>query len=123
MKKLFLLLALLTGGVTAQAGDYSFLTFETTDGAKVSVSISSLNITLSGNTLTAGDQTFTLVNLSKMYFSATDETTGIQSLTTTDWDEVTEMYDMNGRKVSKDQARKGFYIVKSKKGTFKITVK
>ena len=37
MKKLFLSLMLLTGTLTAQAADYTYLTFETTDGAKVSV--------------------------------------------------------------------------------------
>ena len=37
MKKLFLFLMLMAGTLTAQAADYTYLTFETTDGAKVSV--------------------------------------------------------------------------------------
>ena len=37
MKKLFLFLMFMAGTLTAQAADYTYLTFETTDGAKVSV--------------------------------------------------------------------------------------
>ena len=105
------------------AENYSYLTFETTDGAKVSVSVSSLSITISGTTLTAGDQSFTLSNLSKMYFSSSNETTGIESFTIVDGDDITEIYDLKGSKVSKDQMHKGVYVVKSKNGTHKITVR
>ena len=114
---------MLIGTLTAHAADYAYLTFETTDGEKVSVSASSLTITISGTTLTAGGQSFTLTNLSKMYFSSTDETSGIESLTVEEMNEITEVYDLSGKKVQKDQMRKGVYIVKSKKGTFKIAVK
>jgi hypothetical protein len=86
MKKIVLLLMTLAGALTVQGRvhtlqemaerAYNFLTFEMTDGAKVSIAISSLTLTINGNTLTAGSQTFTLSNLSKMYFSNTDETTG-----------------------------------------------
>ena len=62
---------------TTRAADYEFLTFELTDGTKASVQTSGLSITFSGTTLKAGEQTFTLENLKKMYFSTSDETTGI----------------------------------------------
>ncbi len=114
---------MLIGSMTLHAEDYSYLTFETTDGAKVSVSVSSLSITISGTTLTAGGQSFTLSNLSKMYFTNSNETTGIESLTIADWDDVTEIYDLKGNKVSKEQMQKGVYVVKSKNGTHKITVR
>ena len=52
MKKLFLFLMLMAGTLTAQAADYTYLTFETTDGAKVSVEASSLTVAISGTTLT-----------------------------------------------------------------------
>lgn len=123
MKKFIVLLTMMTGVLAAQADGYTYLTFETTDGAKVSVEASSLNITISGTTLTAGSQSFTLANLSKMYFSATSETTGIQSVSIRDVNDATEIYDLNGRKVSKDQLRQGVYVMKSKSGTFKIAVK
>ena len=123
MKKKLLLFMMLIGSMTLHAEDYSYLTFETTDGAKVSVSVSSLSITISGTTLTAGGQSFTLSNLSKMYFTNSNETTGIESLTIADWDDVTEIYDLKGSKVSKEQMQKGVYVVKSKGGTHKITVR
>jgi len=123
MKKLFLFLTLMTGMLTAQAADYTYLTFETTDGAKVSVEASSLTITISETTLTAGSQSFTLSNLSKMYFSTSDETTGIKAISAQELSDATEVYDLNGRKVQKDQLRKGVYVVKTKNGTHKIAMK
>jgi len=125
MKKLFLLLTLMIGTLTAQAESYTYLTFETTDGAKVSVEVSSLTITISGTTLTAGSQSFTLTNLSKMYFSASNETTGISEELRVESEEfATAIYDLQGRKISKDQMRSGqVYIVKTKNGTHKIAVK
>ena len=124
MKKLFLFLMLMAGTLTAQAADYTYLTFETTDGAKVSVEASSLTVAISGTTLTAGSQSFTLSNLSKMYFSTSDETTGIKTLTASEWNEVADIYDLKGRKVSKDQMRSGqVYVVKTKNDVHKIAVK
>ena len=124
MKRLLLFLMMVTGTLAMQAGDYPYLTFETTDGNKVSVSTESLTLTVSGTTLTAGNQSFTLVNLSKMYFSTSDEsTTGISETMTADLNEVTDIYDLKGNKVSKSQMQKGVYIVKTNKGTFKMTVK
>ena len=124
MKRLLFILMMMTGTLAMQAGDYSYLTFETTDGNKVSVSTESLTLTVSGTTLTAGNQSFTLVNLSKMYFSTSDEsTTGISETMTADLNEVTDIYDLKGNKVSKSQMQKGVYIVKTNKGTFKMTVK
>ena len=112
------------GGLAVQAEDYAYLTFETTDGAKVSVSASSLTITISGTTLKAGDQSFTLSNLSKMYFSNSNETTGISEEIRVDSEETTAIYDLNGHQVTKDQMRSGHvYIVKTKSGTHKIAVK
>ena len=124
MKRLLFILMMMTGTLVIQAGDYPYLTFETTDGNKVSVSTESLTLTVSGTTLTAGNQSFTLVNLSKMYFSTSDEsTTGISETVTADLNEVTDIYDLKGNKVSKSQMQKGVYIVKTNKGTFKMTVK
>ena len=124
MKRLLFILMMMTGTLAMLATDYPYLTFETTDGNKVSVSTESLTLTVSGTTLTAGNQSFTLVNLSKMYFSTSDEsTTGISETMTADLNEVTDIYDLKGNKVSKSQMQKGVYIVKTNKGTFKMTVK
>ena len=124
MKKIILLLTVLAGTMTAQADSYTFLTFETTDGAKASVSVEKLVLTISGTTLTAGSQSFTLSNLSKMYFSTADETTtGIEEITNAALDEATDIYDLQGHKVTKEQMRKGVYIVKTKNRTYKIAVR
>lgn len=125
MKKILLTLLFMVGAMTVQADEYTYLTFETTDGAKASVSVSSLTLTISGTTLTAGSQSFNLTNLSKMYFSTSDETTitGIQQLKAEALDETTDIYDLQGKKVTKEQMRKGAYIIKTKQGTYKIVVK
>ena len=109
--------------LTAHAEDYTYLTFEMTDGAKVSVSVSSATITISGTTLKTGNQSFTLSNLSKMYFTTSDETSGIKAISAEELNEASAVYDLNGRKVSKDKLTKGVYVIKSKRGTYKIAVK
>jgi len=126
-KHLFLLMAIAIATLNMQAqsssSEYAYLTFETTDGTKASVSVSSLTLSVNGTTLTAGSQSFNLTNLSKMYFSATDETTGIQKLTTNALEEVIAIYDLQGKKTTKEQMRKGVYIVKTKNRTYKIVVR
>lgn len=139
MKKIVLLLTVLAGGLTMQAEDYTYLTFETTDGTKTSVNVSSLTLTISGTTLTVGGQQFTLSDLSKMYFSTNDESTtatDIDEITTATLDDTSEIYDLQGKKITKGQMRKGVYIVKngqirdvdntveeSQTDTYKIVVK
>jgi hypothetical protein len=123
MKKIILFLTMLVGALTAQADSYTYLTFETMDGAKASVSVSDLTLTISGTTLTAGSQSFTLSNLSNMYFSNTDETTGIEVITSATLDEATDIYDLQGHKVTKEQMHKGVYIVKTKNKTHKMVVR
>ena len=123
MKKIVIIMMALVGALTVQAEEYAYLTFETTDGAKASVDVSSLTLTVSGNTLTAGSQTFTLSNLSKMYFSNTSETTAIEEITTATLDEAADIYDLQEHKVTKEQMKRGVYIVKTKSKTYKMIVK
>ncbi len=133
MKKFFLtcLMTMMMGTITAQAGEFPYLTFETTNGAKVSVAVESLRLTINGTTLTVGSQSFTLSNLSKMYFSTTDETTTTDIATLSLNDsllENAEIYDLNGRKVTEGKASKsklprGVYIVKINEKNCKIAVK
>ena len=120
----------MAGTLTAQAADYAYLTFETSDGGKASVSVASLSLTISGTTLTVALQdsedsslSFPLSNLSRMYFSNTNETTGIEEITSDTLDEAADIYDLQGHKVSKDQMRRGVYIVKTKNRTYKIMAK
>ena len=125
MKKIVLLFLAMMGLSGAHADNsYTYLTFETTDGARISVPASQLKMTIRGNTLSTGSQTFTLANLNKMYFTATDETTtGISTATAATIDEATEIYDLNGRRVDNSNLPKGVYIVKTKDRTYKMTVK
>ena len=127
MKKIALLLmTLVGGGLAVQADDnYTYLTFETTDGAKVSVSVSSLPVTinLDNSTLVIGNETFALADLSKMYFSTQSETTGIQEISSATIDEAADIYDLQGHKVTKAQMKKGVYIVKTNSKTYKIIMR
>ena len=124
VKRLFLLLLTMVGVLSVEAGNYTYLTFEMTDGVKASVPVTTaLTITISGNTLKAGDQTFVLGNLKKMYFSDDNETTAISEVTQAALDEAEEIYDMQGHRVEKSRMKRGVYIVKTKQKTYKITVK
>ena len=125
MKKALLLLMTMMGTQVAQAVDYPYLTLELTDGTKASVSVSSdVALTFNGTTLTIGSEPFVLTNLSKMYFSTSDETTtGITSLEAADDNEIVAIYDLKGNQVSREQMRRGVYIVKTKNGTSKVAVK
>ena len=126
MKSFILGILMMIGTLPAMAGNYPYLTFELTDGAKVSVPVSSLSLSFNGNTLKAGSQTFTVSNLSKMYFSSTDETSGVTAIDelTADDLEGKEIYDLNGhRMLSDSKLPRGVYIVKSKNKTCKIVVR
>ena len=130
MKKIFLLFLMLVGTLSIHADDaYPYLTFETTDGAKASVAVDSLSLSIKGTTLTAGDKQFTLSNLSKMYFSTEDETTaGIENVNEND--NYIEVYDLQGKRISVNSATsassvlpKGVFIVKMKDKTYKLMVR
>lgn len=126
MKKIVLLLMTLVGALAVQAEDsYTYLTFETTDGAKTSVDVSSLPVTinLDSSTLTIGNQSFALDDLSKMYFSTQSETTGIEGISSATIDDDAVIYDLHGRRVTKAQMRHGIYVIKTKQGTRKVSVK
>lgn len=125
MRKTILLTSMMVGALTAQAADYPYLTFETADGTKTSVSVTSLSISIADGKLTAGGQSFDLSSLSKMYFSTASETTGISVVKNSQLtiDDDAEIYDLQGRKMSKGQMRHGIYVVKTKNGTFKVNMK
>ena len=122
MKKIVIIMMALVGALTVQAEEYAYLTFETTDGAKASVDVSSLPVTinLDNSTLAIGNETFALADLSKMYFSTQSETTGIQEINSATIDEAADIYDLQGHKVTKAQMKKGVYIVKTNSKTYKI---
>lgn len=126
LKKMGMMAAFALLGTSAMADDFHYLTFVTTDGAKASVEISALSMTIDGTTLVAGNQTFPMSNLSKMYFSVSDETssaTGIRQLDNLNSQEILAVYDLQGHKIAKEEMKKGVYIVKTQGGTYKIASK
>lgn len=122
MKKIIIILTLLGGVITAQADDYPYLTFETNNGEKVSVEFSSdISLTFTSTTLKVGNQkTFNLKDLKKMYFSSSNQTTGISTVTVDDY-KIYGYYDLQGRPV--EQPKKGIYVIKTSRGTKKVYVK
>lgn len=129
MKKVLLVLLMMTGMLTAHADSYTYLTFEKSDGTLTSVPLSSLSITISGTTLTAGDQSFALADLTKMYFTTAD-VTAIDEVKAAVNGEV-EVFSMNGVAMGKyttvqeamSSLKTGVYIVKSNGKTVKVAVK
>ena len=124
MKKVLFVLSMTLGTLAIYADGYPYLTFETADGTKMSVSSTSLTITIQDGKLLVGSKEFTLAELSKMYFSTSDETaTGVEEVSTTTLDDTAIIYDLQGRKVSRTQMLRGIYVIKTKNGTRKINVK
>lgn len=127
----------------AHASKYAYLTFEQTDGTKVSYLLDidcdcpSVSMTISEGKLIIGLWSVELTNLSKMYFTSTYETTeasGIDDVKSKMGDGRWKMYDMEGREVytsdqnerrmAKDENLKsGIYIVKGENKTYKTIVK
>ena len=119
------------GAMTAQAYDYPYLTFQMTDGTVQSVAVDDLTIAFSDGQLVAtnadGSQTFTLTELSKMYFSTTS--TAIEDVTASE--AAVEVYTVQGvskgtfdsMQTAKASLGKGIYIIKCDGSTFKIAVK
>lgn len=122
MRKLLLLLLMSVSVLMVQAGVYHYLTFERTDGEKVSIDVSSLTLAIDGNTLTAGSESFMIGDLVKMYFSASDETT-VTGIDTYLLEEAAEIYDLKGNRVSEPQVKDGVYVVKTKDGNYKLVKK
>ena len=114
---------MLAGSLSAMAEDYPYLTFETANGTKTSISTLSLTISIQDGKLMAGSMELTLADLSKMYFSTSNETTGIEEVSIATLDDTADIYDLLGRKVSKAQMRRGVYVIKTKNGTRKVNVK
>ncbi|MBR1505474.1 MAG: hypothetical protein IJ614_05140 [Prevotella sp.] len=127
MRKALLIFLTMMAALAVHAEDaaYPYLTIELSDGTKTSVDVSSATVSLDFNetTLTIGQQTFVVGDLTKMYFTTTDETSGILELSLVSGNEIIAIYDLQGRKVSRDQMSRGIYVIKTKNGTRKVNVK
>lgn len=134
MKKLVLLLITVCFVSSVRAFDYPYLTFQTSDGARISLSATSLicrvdedNLIVTNSDLS---EIFVLSNLSKMYFSTSAETTGVNSVEVETSTEV-EVFTLSGISLGRfsdaDDARKhlrpGIYVVRTSQGVHKIAVR
>jgi hypothetical protein len=134
MKKLVLTTLITLGSLQAQAYDYPYLVFQNTEGTTTAFAVESLTITISDGKLVAknaeGTQSFTLGDLSKMYFTRQADLTGISDTDTSE-DEIVEVFTTGGIKLgkylnineAKSSLKPGLYILKSRQKTFKITIK
>lgn len=134
MKKLVLTTLITLGSLQAQAYDYPYLVFQNTEGTTTAFAVESLTITISDGKLVAknaeGTQSFTLGDLSKMYFTRQADLTGISNTDTSE-DEIVEIFTTGGVNLckylnvneAKSSLKPGLYILKSKQKSYKIVIK
>lgn len=134
MKKLVLTTLITLGTLQAQAYDYPYLVFQNTEGTTTAFAVESLTITISDGKLVAknaeGTQSFTLGDLSKMYFTRQADLTGISNTDTSE-DEIVEVFTTGGVNLgkylnvneAKSSLKPGLYILKSKQKSYKIVIK
>ena len=75
MKNVMLSLPMMANSLSAMARAFPYLTLETADGMKKSISTASLSIYVQGSKLMAGSIELTPAVLNNLHFSASDETT------------------------------------------------
>ena len=135
MKPLFSALLLLAAQTaSAELYDYPYMAFQTADGTVKTVSVSSLSLSISNGVLIAtsddGTESFTLSDLSKMYFTSEAVVTKVQNPESTGSSEV-EVTSLAGVfcgtfpsvEAARQSLPAGMYIVKNSTETFKIVVK
>lgn len=132
-KTIILMMMVLAVAAKAMADDYPWLAFQTADGAVKSVAVKNLTLTFSNGTLVAtngdGNYAFSLDNLNKMFFS-TEPTRIADNTLDSECDEA-EVFTVAGVAVgrfanadaAKAALKPGLYVIKSKNGTFKMSVK
>jgi hypothetical protein len=132
MRKKAIITLFLGSVLTAMAEDYTYLTIESADGSKASLTAVGLQIKFKDGNLVATNgtesTTIALSALSAMRFTATDEsgTAGITSNVTDDDFSINDadvIYDLQGRRIASNQIKKGIYIIQKDNQTKKIQVK
>ncbi len=150
MKKLFLFSLFLLSSLCSRAdGEYPYLTFVSEDGSVKSISVQNVNsssssesvtleLTISDGSLVAknseGTTLFTLSDLSKMYFSLTDEssiTDGIDNPKSELKSSAIEVFSLSGISLGKftdiesvkSKMSPGVYILKMSDQQIKISIK
>ena len=88
IKRVMMLVVVVSLAVCATAGTYNYLEFTSTSGTKTVFDVTNLTLTVSGSNLqvTNGDGTvnLTLVDLASMQFSPTNTTTALENILNAD---------------------------------------
>ena len=88
IKRVMMLVVVVSLAVCATAGTYNYLEFTSTSGTKTVFDVTNLTLTVSGSNLqvTNGDGTvnLTLVDLASMQFSTTNTTTALENILNAD---------------------------------------
>ena len=122
MKRSLLVAFFLVIIMTCKAQNFEYLTFEQADGTSVSLPVSGLVLTFSGNNLVSNDgTTIPLSSLSKMFFT---ETSGITPIPTILEEGTVSAYTPAGSQVGQfgdaqeaiRRLPKGLYILKDLSG-------
>jgi len=134
MKKILTIMAALLIALSLQAYDYPYLSFQTTEGTVQSVSVNELIITFSNGQLvltnTDGSQTFSLSDLSYMFFSKEQNTTGVTRIEDVS-NQTVEVFTLNGLVIgrfeslqkAKAELKPGLYLIKSNGKTQKVVIR
>jgi hypothetical protein len=130
-----LLLLMLFIALSASADNFSYLAFKSSDGTVQTVSVASLTLTFSNGVVTAtnseGSKTFTLADLSMMYFSVDQEgTNSIESVFRNVEGQVT-VYSLTGVKMgsyasiaeARGALKSGIYVVSAGGKSYKMNLK
>lgn len=131
MKKVLLTFIAMLAMLSVRADEYPYMIFQTTDGTIHAMAVESLNMEINNGQLVATNneetQTFTLTDLSRMFFCT--DSTGIEEVFSDDAGEVTVFTVMGvfvGKYPNANDAVKvldgGVYLLKTKYNTIKIAV-
>lgn len=135
MKRILLMMVVMVATIVAHAYDYPYLTLQTASGTTTSVAVDDLVLTVSDGQLVVtnddGSVTFTLSELSKMYFSTTASGVPTAVSTVPVADGQVEVYTTGGIFVgsydsvaaAKSNLRSGVYVMKTNERTIKTVVK
>lgn len=133
MKRILYLLVAMIATTAATADDYPYLTFEKSDGTKQSVAVENLTLAISNGELVvnSGTYSFSLTDLTKMYFTTGDATSIEELATKLPADCSVEVFSLEGvslgqfdsLQAARSVLQQGVFIFKIQGQTLKVTVK
>ena len=120
MKRILILLMVISGFATTHAEDYTYLTIVELNGARTSLTAVGLSMSFTDGNLSASNaytgesKVVALTDLASMNFSNDDETTGIRNIKADDNVGIEDgVYTLQGQKMPAGiQLPKGIYIIR-----------